>query len=96
MITGMQIETTCRPNGRRYRVRGRVPRVTHVEHEKRGKSVFGRVTRVAGELNGVESFEKARTEGARRGEITSATAPVVLPRIYDSFGSALRMITHAY
>jgi len=35
-----------------------------------------------------------RGGGGRGGEITSAaTAP---PRIYDSFGGAFRMITHAY
>lgn len=60
---------------------------TEWDTPKCGKSVCSNEGR-----NGVPKGRRGR-EGRGR-EITSAAPPV--PRIYDSFGGALRMITHAY
>lgn len=44
---------------------------------------------------GRNGVPKGRERGEGRGREITSTAPAV-PRIYDSFGGALRMITHAY
>lgn len=63
---------------------------------KRGKSVCKSDGRVTGADGVVLDFEKSHERREEeKGEITSVTA-LAVPWTYDSFGSALRMITHAY
>lgn len=97
----MNIETTCRPEERGKQGRGGHRVVPHMERRKE-ESQFAVVTRVSGD-DGCRASKRHEGWGGgwsegqeeEKGEITSVTAPTV-PRIYDSFGRALRMITHAY